>query len=203
MARQTFISYKYDEAQDLRDQILEVLGDDARFYKGETSESPDRTDQTTETIKNALKDMLYSTSVLIIIASPNMNTSNWIEWEIQYALREQKRNVTTSKPNGALVVIKSVEGSYDWLMESIKGDDGCVYRRYNTELLPEIVNLNRFNRKKAVYACEHCATYSSNEGSYISIVTQEEFMSNPSLYIENAYAKCQDLDSFNIRKKNP
>lgn len=32
MARKTFISYKYSEAQDLRDEILESLGDDATYY---------------------------------------------------------------------------------------------------------------------------------------------------------------------------
>jgi len=47
MARKTFISYKYSEAQDLRDTILEALGDDATYYTGETVDSPDLTDTTT------------------------------------------------------------------------------------------------------------------------------------------------------------
>ncbi|TOQ09420.1 hypothetical protein CGH01_24990, partial [Vibrio parahaemolyticus] len=85
------MSYKYSESKELRDKILDALGEDARYYKGETSESPDRTDQTTDTIKNALKNMIYQTSVLVVIASPDMNSSNWIEWEIKYALRSQKR----------------------------------------------------------------------------------------------------------------
>lgn len=41
MARKTFISYKYSEATDLRDKIVEALGDDSKYYQGETSESPD------------------------------------------------------------------------------------------------------------------------------------------------------------------
>ena len=41
MAHKTFISYKYSEAQGLRDDIIKKLGDDASYYKGETSESPD------------------------------------------------------------------------------------------------------------------------------------------------------------------
>lgn len=51
MARETFISYKYSEAQDLRDEILESLGDDAKYYQGETSDSPNLTDTSTENIK--------------------------------------------------------------------------------------------------------------------------------------------------------
>ena len=43
MARETFIAYKYSEAQDLRDEIIEKLGADASYYQGETAESPDMT----------------------------------------------------------------------------------------------------------------------------------------------------------------
>lgn len=47
MAHKTFIAYKYSESQKIRDDIIEALGDDARYYQGETSESPDRMDQKT------------------------------------------------------------------------------------------------------------------------------------------------------------
>ena len=61
MAHKTFISYKYSEARNLRDDIIEALGDDATYYKGETSDSPDLTDTSTENIKKNLKDMMYDT----------------------------------------------------------------------------------------------------------------------------------------------
>ena len=52
MARKTFISYKYSEAKDLRDKIVESLGEDAKYYQGETSDSPDdMSDRITEYIK--------------------------------------------------------------------------------------------------------------------------------------------------------
>jgi hypothetical protein len=79
MARKTFISYKYSEAQKLRDKIIDALGDDASFYQGETADSPDLTDNSTETIKNNLKDMIFNTSVTIIIVSPNIKLSKWID----------------------------------------------------------------------------------------------------------------------------
>ena len=44
MAHKTFISYKYSEAQELRDRIIKAFGDDASYYQGETSASPDLTD---------------------------------------------------------------------------------------------------------------------------------------------------------------
>ena len=80
MARKTFISYKYSEARDLRDRIIWALGDDATFYQGETSDSPDLTDTTTENIKRHLTDMMYNTSVTIVILSPNMKESNRHFW---------------------------------------------------------------------------------------------------------------------------
>lgn len=51
MAHKTFISYKYSEARELRDRIIEEMGEDAQYYKGETSESPDLGDLKTESIK--------------------------------------------------------------------------------------------------------------------------------------------------------
>lgn len=35
MAHKTFISYKYSEAQHLRDKIIYALGEDVSYYKGE------------------------------------------------------------------------------------------------------------------------------------------------------------------------
>lgn len=51
MVHKTFISYKYSESKKLRNKIIKALGEDATYYKGETSESPDLTDTSTENIK--------------------------------------------------------------------------------------------------------------------------------------------------------
>ena len=91
MAHKTFISYKYSEAQELRDKIIKSLGDDATYYKGERSDSPDLTDTSTENIKIALKNMMYDTSVTIVIISPNMKNSKWIDWEVEYSLKNIQR----------------------------------------------------------------------------------------------------------------
>lgn len=34
MAHKTYISYKYSESSDLRDDIIKTLGDDTTYYKG-------------------------------------------------------------------------------------------------------------------------------------------------------------------------
>ena len=52
-------------------------------------------DLKTNTIRQKLADMIYDTTVMIVIVSPNMTQSSWMEWEIKYALREQNRNGRT------------------------------------------------------------------------------------------------------------
>ena len=104
MAHKTFISYKYSEAQELRDRIIKAFGDDASYYQGETSASPDLTDTSTENIKKKLKDMMYDTSVTIVIVSPHIKESKWIDWEIEYCLKNITRKNRTSHTNGIVGV---------------------------------------------------------------------------------------------------
>ncbi|MDR0299034.1 MAG: TIR domain-containing protein [Streptococcaceae bacterium] len=106
MARKTFISYKYSESQSTRDRIIRALGNDASYYIGETSESPDMSDLKTQTIRGKLSDMLFSSSVLIIVISPNVDKSNWIKWEINYATSRQTRSGRQSQPNGIVEVFE-------------------------------------------------------------------------------------------------
>lgn len=120
MAHKTFISYKYSEAQQLRNNIIDALGKDADYYEGETSSSPDLTDKKTETIKNKLKDMIFGTSVTIIIISPNMTDSDWIDWEIEYSLKEITRADKTSRTNGIVGVIMKYNGGYGWIVSNKK-----------------------------------------------------------------------------------
>ena len=128
MARKTFISYKYSEAQDARDKILKALGEDATYYQGETADSPDLTDTSTENIKKKLTDMMYDTSATIVVISPNLKASKWIDWEIEYSLKEISRKGRTSKTNGVVGVIQEINGGYDWLITKSKKNDGCIVR---------------------------------------------------------------------------
>ena len=77
MAHKTFISYKYSESRELRDRIINALGDDAQYYQGENGFSPNMSDDKDETIWNYLKDMIWGTSVTIVIISPHMTESDY------------------------------------------------------------------------------------------------------------------------------
>ena len=202
MAHETFISYKYSEAQDLRNKIVNALGDDAVYYKGETSESPDISNTTVDNIKNNLKDMIFGTSVLIVIISPNMSKSKWIDWEIEYSLKEYKRGGTTSRTNGIVGVIMKVNNSYDWLVSSSTNPDGCSSRIIDTSKLYDIINKNRFNiNSDEKYCCSECKSYDQLTGSYISLIEEERFLADLSSYIENAYEKSKKLSSYDLSKQ--
>lgn len=201
MAHKTFISYKYSEATRLRDAIIDRLGEDAQFYKGETSDSPDLTDTTTENIKRALADMMYDTSVTIVIISPNMKNSKWIDWEIEYSLKNITRKNRTSHINGVVGVIMECDGGYGWFKTMSTNSDGCMVTSYDTGKVYKIINNNRFNQVPKVYKCEECKTVDGLTGSYIAYVEESSFLKDPQKYIDNAYDKSEnDASGYEITK---
>lgn len=200
MAHKTFISYKYSEAQELRDKIINALGDDAQFYMGETSDSPDLTDTSTENIKKNLTDMMFGTSVTIVIISPHMKESKWIDWEIEYCLKKITRKERTSQRNGVVAVIMKVNGGYDWFKYRTQNNDGCTVMNYHDEKVFGIINDNRFNQNPKVYSCPQCQCVNALTGSYIAYVEEEDFIANPNKYIDNAYEKsANDAEGYDIQ----
>lgn len=201
MARETFIAYKYSEAQDLRDEIIEKLGTDASYYQGETADSPDLTGETIDKIKNGLKDMIFGTSVTIVIISPNLKKSEWVDWEIEYSLKEYKRQTTTSRTNGVIGVIMKYNDGYDWLINESVNTDGCTTRYIDNSKLYDIVKDNRYNlNTDDKYSCPNCQSFDQLNGSYIALVEEESFLRNPSHYIENAYDKSK-TNNYTLSKK--
>ena len=202
MARKTFISYKYSEGQELRNKIIEALGDDAIYYKGETSDSPDLTDTSTENIKRVLKDMMYDTSVTIVIISPNMKESKWIDWEIEYCLKNIKRKDRTSYTNGIVGVIMKYNGDYNWFKSTGINCHGNVTSLYKLDKVYSIISNNHFNSNPKKWHCSKCETYDFMDGSYITFVEEDDFLNNPNKYIDNAYDKSEnDAFGYDLQKE--
>lgn len=201
MARKTFISYKYSEARGLRDTIIQKLGKDSQFYQGETSDSADLTDTKTENIKKILTDMMCNTSVTIVVISPNIKQSKWIDWEIEYCLKEISRQGRTSKTNGVVCVIQKVNGGYNWFKANTQQADGCSSFSYSDHLVYDIITKNRYNQSPQKYICSTCKTVNALTGSYISYVEEETFLADPQKYIENAFEKSEDVDGYDLTKQ--
>jgi len=204
MARETFISYKYSDAVDLRDRIIYAMGPDARFYNGERADSPNMGDLRTQTIKEKLAQMIFGSSVTIVIISPYMKDSHWIDWEIAYSLRMQGRSDITSRTNGVVGVIMEVKGSVDWFVQRRQYQDGCIARSYEEQYLYEIIRKNRSNQRirgEQLHTCDQCRTVDQLMGSYIALVDEDAFLGDYERYIENAYEKSQKLHEYELVKR--
>ncbi len=188
-AHKTFISYKYSEAKDLRDRIIKAMGENAIYYKGENGFSPNKSNDSDDAIWNYLKDMIWGTSVTIVIISPNMKQSSWIESEISYSLRKVTKGETQSQTNGIVAVIQKVNGTYDWFKYSIQHNDGHTTTNYRENLAFDIISQNRGNQVPKQYCCEYCKSIDPMSGSYISYVEEDEFLSHCNEYVEKAYDK--------------
>ena len=199
LAHKTFISYKYSEARELRDKIIRALGSDAKYYNGEDGFSTDMSGYKAETIKRKLADMMYDTSVTIVILSPNMKFSNWIAWEIEYSLKKITRKGRTSRVNGVVAVIMKCNGDYSWFVNKTTNLHGNTCVTYNQEKITPIIAQNHFNSKPEIWHCSDCETYDSAKGSYIEYVYEDDFLRNANLYIENAFCKSEnDANGYEI-----
>ena len=124
-----------------------------------------------------------------------MKESKWIDWEIEYCLKNITRKGRTSHTNGIVGVISKVNETYDWLKYSVIKPDGCEVFRYHTEKLYDIINNNRYNQNPKVYNCDTCKCVDWLNGSYIAFVEEDVFLANPQKYIDNAYEKSEN-DAF-------
>lgn len=194
MARKTFISYKYSDVverknNNLRDRIISKLGDDSKFYRGEDGYSKDLSSFSAYYIKEKLKKMIRDTSVTIVILSPNMKFSQWMNWELSYSLSEITREGRISHSNGVIAVVQKQEygfgDGYEWF-RNWNGD-------WNLNLTFEVIRMNRNNKK--LYAP---LDFSLN---YIDITTEDKFLKDPNKYIEEAYKKSLNKEYYNIRKQ--
>lgn len=199
MGHKTFISYKYSdivkghENDNLRDRIITGLGPDADLYKGENGFSEDLSSESARTIKEYLKPKIADSTVTIIILSPNMKKSEWMEWEISYSLSEITRNDRTSHCNGAVAVVKKEFPSFDpygWFE--------TYYRHWDLKKTFGLIAENMNN--KIYYNNWDYYRYYNLSKNYIDIIKEDDFLANPRKYIDEAYEKSQ-APVYNIRKR--
>lgn len=145
--------------------------------------------------------MIHMTSVTLVIISPHMKESKWIDWEIEYSLRCIHRECGTSKTNGIVGIIMKYDGGYEWFKKHRTNPDGCCVCTYDDSIVYDIINKNRYNQYPLKYTCEKCMCVDGSTASYISYVEEEDFLKNPIWHINNAYEKSKnDADGYAICK---
>ena len=218
MARKIFVSYKHGDSSvrppfdtdfyngltTTRDYVdcLMTLFAGEQIYKGEGNE--DLSEFKDETIRSRLKDKIWDSSVTIVLISPEMKdpheieSDQWIPWEISYSLKAITRGERTSKTNAMLaVVLPSKLGGYNYYYET---HSNCNCRTLKTYPLFEILKRNMFNRKnEEKIPCSVCGG-SPHQGdhSYIPSVKWDDFISNKEKFLEKAREIWLKQDEYNI-----
>lgn len=194
MGRQVFVSYKFSDAWRTRDEIRLLLGKEGQYYNGEKGFKP--LNQADSTIKEYLKDMIFGTSVTVVVISPQVIFSDWVDWEIRYSLRQPTRYNITSHRNGIVCVVQT--------QKDILGRENTFWAQnpfdnnYRKDIFPQAIvdNLQR--------------TFPSDENSFLMhffglekvkdycvVVDEYSFRLNPSKYIEEAHRRAYD-DSYEV-----
>src|SRR5699024_9980858 len=123
------------------------------------------------------------------------------DWEIEYSLKQIKRNDRTSGTNGVLGVVMKYNGNYSWLRPSVTNHDGHTAILTNDEYLYDIIHKNRFNQYPPEYTCDVSKNVDFLTESYISLIKEEDFVNNPNKYIDNAYDKSKNTSKYNLTRK--
>jgi hypothetical protein len=229
MGRNVFVSYKYYDAQvqdlDLKalfdfggrkisrkidttarhyvDKIAEKLELDDHIFKGE-NDNESMESLADSTIASKLGDKIFYSSVTIVLISKGMKNTflpekeQWIPWELSYSLKQQDRQGQKSKTNGVIAVVLPDEfGSYSYY---ITDDPECKCRMLNTGILFQILRENMFNAKNPNRSVCNGKWIYHGDYSYIDSVKWEDFIENPSNYIDKAIKLRDRKEEFELRK---
>ncbi len=120
--------------------------------------------------------MMYDTSVTIVVISPNIKESKWIDWEIEYSLKNIQRKNRTSHTNGVVGVIMKYNGDYSWFKSTGINCHGNVTSSYQMDKVYKIISNNHFNSNPKQWHCSKCEAYDFMNGSYITFVEEEDFL---------------------------
>lgn len=219
MGRKVFVSYKHSDnnvqflrnyggtARSYVDYLIENKLDD-EIYKGEGNE--DLSDFKDETIKTHLKNKIHDSSITLVLISQNMKKTHqmesdqWIPWEISYSLKEITRSDKTSHTNGILaIVLPDQHGSYDYYVT--QSCNVCETNQFMTDQLFQILRDNMFNSRKMEEIEDYCpscgTTFYRGNFSYIESVRWHDFLSNKDHYLERSAKIRDDRKSYEIVKE--
>lgn len=215
-ANNVFVSYKYHDSnveslcgsktivRDYVNHLQDIFDKSEKvYYRGEEDDN-DLSDFTDDAIRHHLSNMIFYTTVTIVLLSPNMydrslpENKQWIPWEISYSLKETRRESGKSHMNAILaVVLPDRNGKYDYAV-----DQHDCHRKIHTDRFFPIMEKNMFNIKKPeMDSCKcGCRVY-RGVCSYIPLVTWSDFIKDHSRYIRMALDNKENWESFDICKK--
>ena len=212
MGHEVFVSYKYSDGKDTKDRIMKAIGRSGHFYNGEKGFC--KMEVADSTLKKYLSDMIYGTTVTVVVISPNVRLSKWVDWEIKYSLEAHTRNGRTNCRNGIVCVIQAKsEIKYDAIhgYKFVKNSN-WAYNKFSAfstkirkEVLPDLI-VN--NMDSTFDPLENNIGFLDSEESnidlkdYCIIVSENTFLKNPDKYINEAFNRSNDFYNYKTKTRN-
>ena len=208
MARRVFISFRFSDGEKYKTKLCELFDGETKVIN--CSENEDRSGMSEETIQKYLYSKLKTTSVTIIIITPQAinhkkdmwgRYDDWMYDEIRYSLEDRENN----RCNG-IVAVYTPEAKEMLMKETLHTCDVCK-QESTVSTIFDVDNLfrkNMMNVKKA-YKTNPCeGIYDSDKDSYCSLVEWEEFKKNYNKYIDKLKLAGDDINmSFAIKQGQP
>jgi hypothetical protein len=206
MGHKVFVSYKFSDAAGTRDRIITALKGNGSYYKGEVGYKA--LEVADNTMKQYLGSMIFDSTVTVVIISPNVTQSRWVDWEIKYSLENHTRRDRSSGRNGIVCVIQkqidysSPKSGYYGVYND---NSNWAYNKFASgkdlrrDVLP---NLIWRNMKDSFQDLKTYRGYLGNDESnterkdYCIVVAESTFLLNPNKYIDEAYNRAYDYYSY-------
>lgn len=186
----TFISYHHKNEQDLKNGIIQKFGGED-FIDSSVADGEINTELSEDEIMRIIReDYLHNSTVTVVLVGWETAQRPFVNSEIQASLRDTSKN----KHNGLLAVIR--DDLYNEIYTSgTCSDCGVVVRNRNNAFyenyIPNLI------KKNHTYYGDKC--HYNSKDVYCAVVKYSNFISNPELYIDEAFEK-RDNDSLVIKK---
>lgn len=196
MARNVFISFRYSDGIKYKDYLSKIFDSSTSIIN--CSEDKDRSMMSDDTIKRYLYGKLSSSSITIILLTPNAIThkrnwfnkiDDWIYDEIRYSLEDRQNN----RSNG-LIAVYTPEAK-DLLITKDYNSNATVVKNVNN-----LFRMNMMNVKQQYKRNSTSGMYDADYDSYCSLVSLDDFVNNPNKYIEIAEYKRNNIYQYDIKK---
>lgn len=216
-----FVSYKYYDGsvaalpgiygrtivRDYVDVLVEKLERLNYISKAERTDE-DLSEYSEYTIEDSLYDLIWDSSVTIILISPRMKEPGkrekmqWIPWEVSYSLRNVSKGGRVSHRNAVLaVVLPDANGKYDYAIESHTCSNTCRCNLWKTNTFFYVIKKNMFNlndRAKHQISCAEGSAVYRGACSYIDLVRWKDFVADIKGYIDAAIDRKNHINDYDI-----
>ena len=196
MANKVFISFRYSDGNDIKQDLVNKF--DELKYTINKSEDVDRSSMNDNTIQKYLYEKLCDTSLTVVLITPEAvehkrnifgRLDDWMYDEIRYSLEDRSGNRTN-----AMIMVYTQEAKSSVIARET--EEVTTINDFNN-----LARKNMFNVKPDKKVNQSPAIYNSLEDNYVSLVSLNHFLDCPQKYIDNAISKRERLDDFKLVKK--